>query len=170
VYFEDEMRYGTRTACKKRWTRKGKRPTCKVKIGYEYGWLYVALCPQTGDMVASFSTNLDKDCFTMFTKQLEEHSREKKIPTPIVMIADGATAHQESCLPQQIKLVKLPKASPELNPVERFFQELRKPLSNQVFDNKQQVENYLERWVNQWKNDKEAIIKLTNFKWIKREI
>ena len=57
VYFEDEMCYGTRTECKKRWTRQGKRPTCKVKIGYEYGWLYVAICLQTGDMIACFINN-----------------------------------------------------------------------------------------------------------------
>jgi len=37
IYFEDEMRYGTRTECKRRWTRQGKRPTCKVKIGYKWG-------------------------------------------------------------------------------------------------------------------------------------
>ena len=170
VYFEDEMRYGTRTECKKRWTRQGKRPTCKVKIGYEYGWLYVAICPQTGDRIASFISNLDKECFAMFLRQMEEHLAEQQIKKPVVMIADGATAHQESILPKQIKLVKLPRASPELNPVERFFQELRKPLSNQVFENKTQVEDYLEKWVKQWKNDKEAVIKLTNFRWIKGEI
>lgn len=179
VYFEDEMRYGTRTECKKRWTRQGRRPTCKVKIGYEYGWLYVAICPQTGDMIASFISNLDKECFSMFLNQMEKHLEEQQIEKTIVLIADGATAHQESILPKQIKLVKLPRASPELNPVERFFQELRteftssaklKPLSNKVFENKEQVEVYLEKWVKKWKEDKEAIIKLTNFKWIKGEV
>lgn len=70
---------------------------------------------------------------------------------------------------KQIKLVKLPRTSLALNPVERFFQEVRKLLSNQVFENKIQLEDYLEKWVNQWKNDKDTLIKLTNFKWIKGE-
>ena len=77
---------------------------------------------------------------------MEEHLAEQQIKKPVVMIADGATAHQESILPKQIKLVKLSRASPEMNLVERFFQELRKPLSNQVFENKTQVQDYLEKW------------------------
>ena len=169
IYFEDEMRYATRTECKRRWTRQGKRPKCKVKIGYEWGWLYVAICPQTGDMIASFISHLDKECFSMFANQFQNHLEKQNKNGTVLMIADGATAHQPDCLPEQIKLLKLPRASPDLNPVERFFAELRRPLSNRVFENKKQVENALDWWVKEWRNDPNRLIKLTNFSWIKGE-
>ena len=167
IYFEDEMRYGTRTACKKRWTRQARRPTCRVKIGYESAWLYVAICPERGDIFASFITHLDKACFSLFGQQFHQYLKEQQIEEPILMIADGATAHQTSCLPEGIQFLKLPTASPELNPVERFFEELRKSLANRIFENIEEVEKCLQFWVEDWKGRPESIIQLTNFKWIK---
>lgn len=169
IYFQDEMRYGTRTALKRRWTRQGKRPKCEMKIGYESAWLYVAICPENGDMLASFISHLDKECFELFAKQFEEHLQEKKIEKEVLMIAGGSTAHQQSCLREQVKLLKLPTACPELNPVERFFEELRKSLSNRMFESIEEVEKCLEFWVEDWKNKTDKIINLTNFKWIKGE-
>jgi len=120
-------------------------------------------------MIASFISNLDKECFSMFATQFQNHLQEQKINRTILLITDGATAHQSDCLTEQIKLLKLPRASPELNPVERFFQELRKPLSNKIFETKEQVEECLQKWVEEWKNQPQRVIKLTKFTWIKGE-
>jgi len=169
IYFEDAMRYGTRTACKRRWTRQGKRPSCQMKIGYESAWLYVAICPENGDMLASFISHLDKDCFGLFAKQFKKHLEERNIEKRVLMIADGATAHQKSCLEEGIELMKLPTACPELNPVERFFEELRKHLSNRIFESIEEGKKCLEFWVKEWKDKPESIIKMSNFSWIKGE-
>ncbi len=54
---------------------------------------------------------------------------------PVVLIADKAGAHQSSvCEQRGIAFEPLPTACPELNPVERFFEEVRKELSDQVFN------------------------------------
>jgi transposase len=52
------------------------------------------------------------------------------------MILDGAGSHQQNAVGENssLHLEKLPSACPELNPLERFFQELRRELSNQVFE------------------------------------
>ena len=42
-YFYDEMRSGTRTVLKKRWSAMGHRPSGKQRIGYEYVYLYAAI-------------------------------------------------------------------------------------------------------------------------------
>jgi hypothetical protein len=86
------MRYGTRTHCRRRWTRQGKRPACPVKLDYEWGYLYVAICPFTGDTYAMFLSHLVKQCFTYFLQQLQLHLQEKGIDKALVM-GDGATAH-----------------------------------------------------------------------------
>jgi len=54
-----------------------------------------------------------------------------------------------------------------LNPVERFFEELRRSVSNRIFESIQEVEKCLQFWVEDWKNQTDKIINLTNFKWIK---
>lgn len=82
------MRYGTRTHCRRRWSRQGTRPTCRVRLGYEWGYLYVAICPFTGDMFSMLLTHLDKDCFAEFARQLQEHLKEKGVGRAL-LVGDG---------------------------------------------------------------------------------
>ena len=127
------MRYGTRTESKRRWSRQGRRPQCKVKLGYEWGYLYLAVAPFTGDMLACFATHLNKDCFSYFGEVFWKHIQKEQ--TQVVLIGEGTSAHQPKVLPENVAWVKLPTACPELNLAERVFKELRKVLANRVFLN-----------------------------------
>lgn len=166
MYFQDEMRYGTRTATKRRWTRQGRRPTCAVKVGYEWGYLYVALSPYQGDVFALYCSHLDTACFTFFMDEFQRYLIEKQIKEKVLLIGDGATAHSLRAIPENVQWKKLPTACPELNPVERLFEELRKVLSNRVFASKDEVEDCLTFWMQQYQKQPEAVVKLTNFSWI----
>lgn len=164
------MRYGTRTHCRRRWSRQGTRPTCRVRLGYEWGYLYVAICPFTGDMFSMLLTHLDKDCFAEFARQLQEHLKEKGVGRAL-LVGDGATAHtsQQWQEHQQLEWVKLPTACPELNPVERFFEELRKSTSNRVWESKQQVEQLLVKLVEEYRQQPQQLKQLTLYPYIKDE-
>jgi len=159
------MRYGTRTECKRRWTRKGRRPVCRVKIGYEWGYLYALINPFSGHLFVMYFTHLDKDCFTHFMDKFLEHLKEGEgqEPEPVIIIGDRATAHTSSRLPAPLHFEPLPTACPELNPVERFFQELRKKLANKVFETKQQVEVCLGKLLNSWAQMPDPLSQLTLF-------
>jgi len=52
------------------------------------------------------------------------------------VVLDGAPSHtsKEIELPENVSLLALPPYSPELNPVERWFQEFRHALSNRIFE------------------------------------
>ncbi len=160
------MRYGTRTHCKRRWTRQGHRPVCRVKLGYEWGYLYVAICPFDGDVFAMFFSHLDKVCFASFLEQLQVHvSQQGK--EKVLLIGDGATAHTsqawQTC---GFDWQKLPTACPELNPVERFFEELRKFTANQVFNDKQQIEELLVKLVTKYMSQPQQVKQLTLFPYL----
>jgi transposase len=73
----------------------------------------------------------------------------------------------EVCLENGITLQRLPSYCPELNPVERFFEELRKDLSNQVYENIETAEYHLEKVLQPYFNDKEKVIQLTNYSYIR---
>lgn len=164
------MRYGTRTHARRRWSRQGRRPVCPVKLGYEWGYLYVALCPFSGDVFPMLLSHLDKECFSAFARQLEEHVKEAGIEK-VLLIGDGASAHTSQQWPEYRRLdwVKLPTACPELNPVERFFEELRKGTANRVWESKQQLEEYLQRLVLNCINAPDAVVKLTLYDYMKAE-
>ena len=155
------MRYGTRTQLKRRWTPQGHRPLCPVRIGYEFGYLYTALCPYNGDLFCLLLPNMTKDCFTLFLEAFDRHTQGRFVK----MFLDGASSHQEvEELP--IELVKLPTAAPELNPVERFFKELRKELANTVFTSLEQVEQRIEQILKVYFERPGKICSLTLFSYL----
>lgn len=113
-------------------------------------------------------SHLDKACFSVFVKQLQDHLMRKGIEK-ILLLGDGATAHTsqpwQAC---EVDWQKLPTACPELNPVERFFEELRKHTANRVFDNKEQVEKLIASLVIEFKNQPQKIKRLTLYPYIDR--
>lgn len=130
ILFHDELRAGTRTELGRKWTPSGHRPVAPVKIGYESVWLYLTLCPLTGDGYAAFLPRLDGVCFGWFIKQIQACLSSKSL-----FVADGATAHKADLFDgEKLRFVRLPAACPELNPVERFFKEVRKQLKSRVFE------------------------------------
>lgn len=160
------MRYGTRTHSRRRWSRQGRRPRCPVRLGYEWAYLYVALCPFTGDVFAMLLPHLDKACFAAFLGQMELYLREKEAGR-ILLIGDGAAAHTaQPWERRELDWQKLPTACPELNPVERFFEELRKWTANQVFGNIQQLERLLENHVRGYIQQPELVKQLTLFPYM----
>ncbi len=159
------MRYGTRTALKRRWTPSGHRPQCRVKIAYEFGYLYCAICPFTGDLFGLLLPSMKKECFEIFINEFQSRLVEKR---ETLMIVDGAGSHQESVLGENsgLQLQKLPAACPELNPVERFFQELRRELSNRVFETIAQIEQKIQELLEKYWREPKLIIRLTCFPYI----
>lgn len=160
IFFHDELRAGTRTELGCKWTPMGYRPVAPVKIGYENTYLYLTLCPFTGDGFAAFLPKLNSEQFSWFVSQVQNC-----ISQPSLFIADGATAHKiELFDKQKLRFVKLPAACPELNPIERFFKEVRKHLKHKIFDTLQQAKERLQTIVEKL-TDK--VISLTCFPYIR---
>lgn len=167
------MRYGTPTQLKRRWTPIGHRPCCTVKIGYEFGYLYTAICPFTGDLFCLMLPNMKRECFEIFIEEFQAHlSRQQpRLLAETLMILDGAGSHQESVVSENspLRLQKLPAACPELNPVERFFQELRRELSNQIFETTAAVEEKIQQILKKYWREPKLVSRLTSFPYMIRQ-
>jgi transposase len=84
-------------------------------------------------------TLYEQRVFLVFARQLAQ-----TLPTTTLVIADKASTHQSSLLTDtSIVLQHLPTACPELNPVERVFEEIRRKLANRIFYSLQQAEQVL---------------------------
>lgn len=140
-----------------------------MKIGYEFCYLYAALCPATGHLTALILPDMTKASFCLFCDYFCTEVRKLLgHKTNVCLICDGAGAHQRDvCLQRGIALTHLPTASPELNPVERFFEELRKDLSNQVYQNIEEAETHLSEILQPYFNDKNKIIQLCYYSYIR---
>jgi transposase len=138
-----------------------------MKLGYEFCYLYTALCPSTGHLLALILPDMTKQSFCLFCRYFAQQVKATQ-NQPVLMIADGAGAHQRAlCLQEGFHLHHLPTACPELNPVERFFEELRKEMSNQVFDTMDQVEKHLTKILQHFFHNKNKILQLCNYPYLR---
>jgi transposase len=112
--------------------------------------------------------DMTKESFSVFNQQFCRWLKQPNQQQSVLMIADGAGAHQSRiCAGCGMDLVRLPPASPELNPVERFFQELRKETANRVFATIEEVENYLSGVLQKYYQNPQTITSLTLYPYIR---
>lgn len=117
----------------------------------------------TGESFCLYLPRLDGDCFAIFLHELAKDYPEDLI----VLFADNAPAHIKTGIniPENVILLHFPPYSPELNPVERWFEEFRKFLANKLFDAIDHMHQALNDVLELFTQDKERLELLTNFPW-----
>lgn len=130
--FQDEAGFGRINKPKYCWCEKGIRPTVPCHHIREYRYAYGAVEPQTGDSFFLVMPYCNTDCMNLFLQELSK----KFAGDYIVLVCDGARWHKSNTLkiPKNIKLVFIPPYTPEMNPIEQIWEELReKGFKNEVF-------------------------------------
>ena len=103
-----------------------------MRRAYKWTYLYAAVEPTTGESYCLYLPGMDSGCLQTFLEGLSEAYPDHHL----LLVLDGAPSHrsEEIELPENISLLRLPAYSPELNPVERWFLEFRRALSNRLFE------------------------------------
>ena len=115
----------------RRLTLKGVKPIAPFQWPREALWLYGLVSPQTGESFFYEYSHLDGRCFEHYLQVFSE-----SFPTHINIIQlDGAGAHiaQGIEIPDNIVLLFQPPHSPELNPIERLWLDLKLDLRGENF-------------------------------------
>lgn len=128
---QDETRVGLKTSQGKVITAKGVKPTVEVQWGRDNFWIYGAIAPLSGDHFLHEYPKLNSECFQQFLDWLSQQLGDEWA----ILQIDRAPAHQAAAIrwPENIIPLMQPAHSPELNPIERFWQWLKQPLKNQIF-------------------------------------
>ena len=144
------------------------RPVGRMNIGYEYGYLYAAVNPASGRAFGLILPSMTVESMTIFVEEFRRWLEENgELESVTVLILDGAGAHRSGRVSYgEMEKQLLPPYSPELNPVERFFQELRRELKNKVYQSYAEVEQAVEEIFKRYLAKPEAVKKLTNFHWL----
>ena len=139
-----------------------------MKLGYSYCYLYAALNPYSGALFALILPDMTKDSFGVFSEAFGRYLKSNDgNGKEALLIADGAGAHLGAlCRANGFSLERLPTACPELNPVERFFEELRKELACHLFDDLDAVELKLCQILRNYYDRPELITSLTQFPYL----
>lgn len=142
------------------WVKANMIPSVARQMIREYIYAYSALSPQTGDCYSLISPYCNTEAMNEFLQQLSNQYKDYRI----ILILDKAGWHisQSLKLADNIKLLHLNPYSPEQNPVELLWREIRrKYFHNVIFENLDEVENKLQQALLFYYQHKQDVIKLS---------
>ena len=165
LLFQDEMRYGLISNYRRSWSKVGRRTELKNQQAYSNRYLFSAVAPRTGE---SFHLIGCGDANGVHTKIFLEELKKDYPNTHLVIVWDGAPFHKLKALREidGITLVPLPAYSPQLNPTERLFGELRKTTANTIFATIDEQEQAIEKKIIHYFNHPDELQRLTGYDWI----
>jgi hypothetical protein len=165
LMFQDEARFGRMARIRRCWAPAPLRPV--VSNGYErqFTYVYGGVSPFQGELDWSLCETMNTAQMTAFLSQVSQaHPQEF-----IVMVVDGASSHKakELVVPENVRLIPLPGYSPELNPQEHIWDEVReKVFPNLVLDQMTVVIERLKTGLGALAADAERVRRITAWPWV----
>jgi hypothetical protein len=162
---QDEGRFGRINSVKKAWAPPGLRPRAPRQIVRQYLYAYAAVCPKKGKMTSLILPYANTDMMNIFLKQVAKDFKDYFV----LMLVDRAGWHFSKALniPENIRLIPQPSHSPELNPTEHIWEELReKHFHNKALESLDQVQDVLCNALNHLAGEPKRIASMTNFPYL----
>jgi len=163
--FQDEGRFGRINIPRCCWAPMGIRPVCGKQIVREYTYAYIGVSPLDGTLDSLVLPNMYTPTMSMFLEEISRRYSEEYV----LMIMDGAPCHksQDLKVPDNMVVANIPPHSPQLNPCENMFDEIReKFFPNLVFDSMDAVERQLVFALNTLESNPQIVKSITGWEWI----
>jgi len=156
------MRYGLMSNVRRSWSAVGARTVYQNQQEFSNRYLYTAIDPISGD---SFHIMDFDDAATQQTDIFTTALQKEYPDDHLVIVWDRAPFHKPKVLQKRhMTIIFLPSYSPQLNPVERFFGEMRKFTANKIFrEGMDALSKTVEDAVLELSKEKEAIKQLTSY-------
>ena len=165
LMFQDEARFGRMARIRRCWSPAPLRPLVYNGYEREFTYVYGGVSPLQGQLDWSLNEKMNTTNMSAFLSQVSQaHPQEF-----IVMVVDGASSHKakELVVPENIRLIPLPAYSPELNPQEHVWEEVReKAFPNMVLDQMALVVERLKAGMGSLAADAERVRGITAWPWI----
>jgi len=163
--FQDESRFGRINDIKRCWCFDNNRPNIAKQIIREYSYIYGAFNPITGNSDMIILPSMSREAMNCFLEILSQRHPDELI----LLICDGASNHKESALtiPENIIIELLPPRSPQLNPSENMWDEIKeKFFHNKIFESMKSVTDRLCQSILHYESEQEIVKSITGWKWI----
>jgi hypothetical protein len=128
VGFADELRLGLRGTTRRVWGRRGIKVRQRLQLKYEWRYLFAAVDGQAGRVWWSWVPSMKAESLWPTIAGLQEMSVLEGL------VWDNAPSHRDAEITDlDLAFVGLPSYSPELNPAERLFEEIRRRVEGRVY-------------------------------------
>jgi transposase len=139
---QDEARFGRITQPTRCWAPERIRPCVPHQIVREAVYAFAAVVPQTGQMASTILPTANTEMMNIFLKQVSQEFAQYFL----ILQVDQAGWHrsQQLQIPENIRLIFQPPYSPQVNPVEHIWEELReKHFANRIFSSLDDLQEHL---------------------------
>ena len=163
---QDEARFGRITQPTRCWAPAGLRPCVPAQIVRQAIYAFAAVDPQSGSLISLILPTANTDMMTIFLKQVSLEC----IDSFVIMQVDRASWHcsQQLQVPENIRLIFQPPYSPEVNPAEHLWKELReKHFANRIFPSLDDLQEHLCRSLTELSSQPDRLRSLTYFPHIR---
>ena len=133
LWVEDEASFGRINKPKYCWCPKGVRPVVPCQHIRQYCQPYGACEPLTGEKFFRIFEKCNTDSFEIYLEMLSDLYPDDYH----VMLCDRASWHvsEDLSIPENVEIVNIPPGTPEMNPMEQIWRELRtRGFHNRMFD------------------------------------
>lgn len=130
--YQDEAGFGLISKLGTCWSPKGHRPSVPSHHIREYRYCYRAVDAHTGDSFFIIAGWCNSDWMNEFLGQLSAAYPDDYI----ILVMDNAVWHKSQTLtiPENIEFTFIPPYTPEMNPIEQVWAEIRKRgFKNKIF-------------------------------------
>jgi transposase len=143
-------------------TAKGVKPICTHQNIFKSTYIFGAFSPYDGDSLVMEMPNCNGENFQIFLDELSKNKPEEFK----VMILDNGAFHKGKALkiPNNIVLVFLPPYSPELNPAELVWLNMKRKMTNKIYKTMEEPKLDLDKIVENLLT-KEFIMSLCRFNY-----
>jgi hypothetical protein len=147
---------------RRRITGKGVRPLLSSEIKREYEYLFGMIEPLTGKDFMLQLPGLDTQMMQLF---MDQFAKADETSLHIILM-DNASSHKTEKLKvsKNMVFIFLPATAPELNPIERFWKELKDWLADYEPQTMKEVSKLVEQGLKSF--SEKAISSITSFEYL----
>lgn len=168
LFFSDEMRYGLISNFRRSWSKVGARTIVDSQQLFENRYLFSAVAPISGKSFHLAGIDgFDSEAAHTFLLELKKEYPD----TLVILVWDNAPCHRVKVHREIEGLIVLflPPYSPQLNPCERFFEELRKATACTIFRTIDEQQAVIEKKLVALADNIAAMKQLLGYEWILRQ-
>jgi hypothetical protein len=124
----DELRLGLRGTSRRVWGRRGVKVRQRLQLRYDWWYLFAAVDGQAGTVSWTWVDSMKAADLVPVMAALQANAPLDAI------VWDGASSHRDDAVRAVgVPLIDLPPYSPELNPAERLFEDVRRHTEGRVY-------------------------------------
>lgn len=147
-------------------TVAGVKPVGPYQHRFIYRYCYSLVDPITGDLFFTTAPQVNTFYFEYMLREFSLH--EPEIMKFIFLDKAGYHRAKQMQVPDNIRLVYLPSSNPELNPVERFWRDMKDKVAFHNFKDEEQLEEWIASTVRSY--SKQQVATLTAYPYIKKAV